>query len=123
MGEPFSDRLEASTFADDVEFQLRLEPDPRDEQAETTEAWISERLVSRLRHLGLAYELPLLSRLPTDGQWSYPEVQCSSLEREIIFLLNLAADPLLATATEPLLSMVRAAIREPRGRTLIVEAP
>lgn len=123
MPEPFADRLKASTYADDVEFQVRLNPDPRDEQAATTEAWISERLLNRLRHIGLAYELPLLSRLPADGQWSYPEVQCSSLEREIVFLLNLVADPLLAAATEPLLNMVRAAIREPRGLTLTVEAP
>jgi hypothetical protein len=50
-------------------------------------------------------------------------VQCSSLENEIVFVLNLVSDPLLAKTIEPLLRLVRLAIREPRGRTLTVEAP
>jgi hypothetical protein len=91
MPEQFFNRLDPSTYTADVEVQVRLDPDPRDERAKTTEAWISERLLNRLRHLGLAYELPLLSRLPVQDEWSYPEVQCSSLENEIVFVLNLVS--------------------------------
>ncbi|MFH0901143.1 MAG: hypothetical protein V2A73_10995 [Pseudomonadota bacterium] len=123
MPEPLTDRLDAATYEGDVPFHIRLVPDPRDEQTPEVETWLSERLLRRLRHLGLAYELPLLSRLPVAEPWSYPEVQCAQLEDEIIFLLNLVADPALRESTEALLGLIRQAIREPRGRTLTVEAP
>lgn len=86
------------------------------------EDWISERFVVRLRHLALAYDLPLLSRLPADGEIAYPEVQLSSGEDELAFVFELVADQALLRAIVPMREMIRRARHEPRGWSLVVEA-
>ena len=82
----YSDRLEVASYADDVQCQLNLGRDPRVEHSEPVEGWISERLLARLRHLGAAYELPLLERLPSAGFEFYPDIQVQDLEDELAFL-------------------------------------
>jgi hypothetical protein len=119
---PYENRLDVSSYARDVQCQLRLQPDPRDEGREPIEGWISERLLARLRHLGFAYELPLLARLPTVGAATYPEVQLSSIEDELVFLFGVVSDQVLLEAIAPLQEMIRVALRHPRGWSLIVEA-
>jgi hypothetical protein len=123
MKRALNDRLDAQKYADDEKCQVRLLSAPRDEQAMIADCWIPERLLSRLRHLGQAYELPLLSRLPVNGEWSYPKVQCPVLEDEILFVLSTVDDPLLARVTEPVLALVRRATRDHRGHCIVVETP
>jgi hypothetical protein len=116
-------RLDANAYRDDVQCQLRLKPDPRDEGREPIEGWISERLLARLRHLALAYELPLLARLPSDGSRVFPEVQIPSLEEELAFVFSIVTDQVLLDAIAPLREMIRVATHHPRGWSLVVDAP
>jgi hypothetical protein len=70
--------------------------------------------------------LPLLSRLPAAHdyeEWTYPEVQAVSLERELAFLLQHISDPLLSTALRPFAALLTAAMRHPGGRSIVVESP
>jgi hypothetical protein len=87
------------------------------------EDWISERLLARLRHLALAYDLPLLSRLPGDGAIAYPEIQLPSVEAELAFLFEVVTDHVLLQGIAPMREMIRRAMHEPRGWSLVVEAP
>jgi len=119
---PYENRLDVSSYASDVQCQLRLQPDPRDEGREPIEGRISKRLLARLRHLGCAYELPLLARLPTVGAATYPEVQLPSIEEELVFLFGVVSDQVLLAAIAPLQEMIKVALRHPRGWSLIVEA-
>ena len=119
------DRLDPARYSDDEPFQVRLEPHPRDQGASASamEAWIAERLVDRLRHVALAYELPLLGRLPVTDSMSYPEIQLAAVEDELEFILEVVSDHVLREALAPLRHMIGAAIRNPRGLSLVVEAP
>jgi hypothetical protein len=120
---PYENRLDVSTYRNDVQCQLRLQPDPRDEGREPIEGWISERLLGRIRHLGSAYELPLLARLPSVGTATYPEVQLASMEGELAFLFSVVSDRVLLDAIAPLREMIRVAMHHPQGWSLVVEAP
>ena len=123
MTNTHENRLDASTYSDDVQCQLRLQPDPRDEDTKPAEAWLAERLLARLRNLALAYELPLLSRLPTSGATTYPEIQLGSIEDELAFLFRVVSDPVLLEAIAPMREMIRVAMQHPRGWSLVVESP
>jgi hypothetical protein len=123
MDKAYENRLTAGTYQDDVQCQLRLQPDRRDEGRQPMEDWISERLLARLRHLAMAYDLPLLSRLPTDGTIAYPEIQLPSVEDELAFLFEIVTDHALLQAIAPMREMIRRATHEPRGWSLVVEAP
>ena len=123
MTNTHENRLDASTYSDDVQCQLRLQPDPRDEDTKPAEAWLSERLLARLRNLALAYELPLLARLPTSGATTYPEIQLGSMEDELAFLFRVVSDPVLLEAIAPMREMIRVAMHHPRGWSLVVESP
>ena len=123
MKTSYEARCRAATYVGDVQCELRLQPDPRDEDREATVGWISERLLSRLRHLALAYELPLLGRLSSDGSVSYPEVQFSAVEDELEFLYGIVTDGALLNAIAPLRTLIQQAARDPRGWSLRVELP
>jgi hypothetical protein len=123
MTNTHENRLDASTYSDDVQCQLRLQPDPRDEDMKPAEAWLSERLLARLRHLALAYELSLLARLPTSDATTYPEIQLGSMEDELAFLFRVVSDPVLLEAIAPMREMIRVAMHHPRGWSLVVESP
>ena len=56
MARAYDNRLMADSYRDDVQCQIRLQPDPRDPTRDAVEGWISERLLDRLRHLALAYD-------------------------------------------------------------------
>ncbi|MES2640675.1 MAG: hypothetical protein V4850_14365 [Myxococcota bacterium] len=123
MPDELSDRFDASRYSEDEEASFSLRLDPRAGRVVPLDLLLSERLLHRLRHLGLAYEMPLLSRLPASGKWFYPEEQIDPLSDEIAFVLRVVDDPLL-TATLAELSR----ILQPRGRSrlgwqLRVEAP
>jgi hypothetical protein len=119
----YSDRLEAASYADDVQCPLRLLRDPRDERSDPVEGRIAERLLARLKHLGLAYELPLLKRLPSTGVESYPENQVQELEDELAFLFGVISDDVLLKAIAPLRQMIGLAMHDPRGWLLRIECP
>jgi hypothetical protein len=123
MDGSFADRLLNETYSDDVVCELRLTPNPRDESREPVNTWISERLLGRLRHLGSAYELPLLGRIPRNGTTTYPEVQIPSLEDELAFIFEVVADPVLLHAIAPLRELLRLIKYEARGSSLTVEMP
>jgi hypothetical protein len=55
-----------------------------------------------MRHLGLAYELPLLGRLPSRGTTTYPEIQFGSIEDELAFLFGVVSDEALLQAIAPM---------------------
>jgi len=77
---------------------------------------ISERLLARLRHLGRAYELTLLARLPTYGEVAYyPEIQLGLLEDELAFLFEVVSDQALLRAVDPIVGLIHHAHRNPRG--------
>jgi hypothetical protein len=120
---PYENRLDGSTYGDDVQCQLRLQPDPRDEGGGPIEGWISQRLLARMRYLGLAYELSLLARLPSTGVTRYPEIQLESMEDELAFLFGVVSDQALLDAIAPMRDMLRVARHHPRGWSLVVEAP
>jgi hypothetical protein len=125
----FDDRFRAETYGNDPRYEVRLVPNPQDVAAQPPEsAWIPERLVLRLRHLALAYELPLLSRVPICGRpddetWTYPEQQLVRLEEEWAFLADRMKDDLLVGAFSPVLSLLAHGQVHPRGWSLVVEAP
>lgn len=119
----YSDRLEAASYGSDVQCQLRLVRDPREELSEPVEGWIAQRLLARLKHLALAYELPLLTRLPSLGVEIYPELQVQELEDELAFLFSVMSDDVLLKAIAPLREMIRVATHDPRGWFLRVECP
>jgi hypothetical protein len=123
MQKPYEDRTDAKTYLDDVQCQFRLQPHPRDEGSKPIEVWISERLLARTRHLGQAYELPLLSRLPSAGATTYPEIQLASMEDELAFMFSVVSDQVLLDAIDPIREMLRVAMHDPRGWSLIVETP
>jgi len=123
MTNPYKNRLDPTTYGDDVQCQIRLQPDPRDEGAQPTEGWISERLLARLRHLALAYDLFLLARLPTVGATIFPEIQLGPMEDELEFLFEVVSDAVLLEAIAPMREMIRVAMHHPRGRSLVVETP
>jgi hypothetical protein len=123
MTNNYQERLIGDTYRDDVECEVRLEPDPRDEGRSGLCAGMPERLLARLRSLGIAYQLPLLSRLPDNGQVVYPEIQLPSLEEEMVFLFEVVSDEALLRAVVPFREFIGRAKHEPRGWSLIVEAP
>jgi len=99
MAEPFTNRFDPDSFAQDPRVLIRLGSVSRCEAVAPTEAWISERLLQRLRHLGLAFELPLLSRLPAGtGRWFYPDEQLDSLADELALVAERVSDPALGPA-------------------------
>lgn len=122
MDKAYENRLTAGSYREGVQCQLRLQPDPRDESRQPMEGWISERLLARLRHLALAYDLPLLSRLPANGAIAYPEIQLPSVEDELAFLVEIVTDQALLHAIAPIQEMIRRATNEPLGWSLVVEA-
>ena len=117
-----SDRLEAASYADDVRCQLSLRRDPRVENSEPIDGWISERLLARLKHLGAAYELSLLKRLPSGGSEFYPDIQVQDLEDELAFLFNVISDDVLLEAIAPLREMIKVAMRS-SGWSLLIKSP
>jgi hypothetical protein len=119
----YENRLIGDTYRDDVQCELRLQPDPRDEGRDPMVGWISERLLARLRLLALAYELPLLGRLPAKGSIAYSEIQLGSVEDELAFLFEVVSDQVLLEAILPMREMIRRATHEPRGWSLMVETP
>jgi hypothetical protein len=121
MTNSYKDRIFPGAFKDDVECEVRLQPDPRDEATPGTSAWIPERLLSRLRYLGLAYELQLLARLPENGQVRYPEIQLPSLEDELAFLFQVVSDNALLETGLVLRDLIGRAMQDPRGWSLVVE--
>jgi len=78
MRRTFDDRLNPDSYRDDEPCQIRLEADPRDEKTDFVAGWISKKLLDRMRHLALAYDLPLLARLSGNGEVRYPEAQLSA---------------------------------------------
>jgi hypothetical protein len=123
MQNAYDNRLDMGTYGGDVQCQLRLQPHPKDEGREPIVNWISERLMARLRHLGLAYELPLLARLPAIGTIAYPEIQLVSVEDELAFLFHVVSDPALLEAIAPMRRMITMAVHERREWSLVVETP
>jgi len=124
MPNPYQNRLDAGEYEDDVQCKLRLEPHPRDESGQRAiEGWISDRLLARLSCLARAYELPLLARLPATGLVTYPQVQLSSIEDELELLFKVVSDNVLLDALAPMREMIQRATRDPRGWSLIAEAP
>jgi hypothetical protein len=120
----FDDRFDDQRYREDEACRIFLQPDPRDKaEPNFEEVWISERLLERLRHLGLAYELPLLSRISSTEDWTYPELQAVSLERELAFLMNHVSDPWLGAVLQPFAALLTEAMRHPRGRSIVVETP
>ena len=119
----YSDRLEAASYRSDVQCQLRLVRDPREKCSDPVEGWIAQRLLARLKHLALAYELTLLKRLPSSGVEIYPELQVQELEDELAFLFSVISDDVLLKAIAPLREMIRVATHDPRGWFLRVESP
>lgn len=87
------------------------------------EGWIAERLLARLKHLGLAYDLPLLKRVPSVGVEIFPEIQLQSLEDELAFLFSVISDNVLLNAIAPLREMIKVATHHPGGWFLRVEGP
>jgi len=113
MPEKFADRFDPATYAGDPPVLFRMGCDPRVEHVPPVEAWVSDRLFHRLRHLGLAFELPLLGRLPAGtGKWFYPEQQIDALVDEVAFVSDRVDDPLLEVALASLTPLFR-----PRGRS------
>jgi len=123
MYNPYENRLDASSYAIDQRWLLRLQPHPRDEGSEPIEGGIAERLLGRLRYLGAAYELPLLARLPLTGAVTYPQAQLASIEDELAFVFDVVSDQVLLNAISPLSEMLGVALHQPRGWSLVVEAP
>ncbi len=99
MADAFTNRFDPDSFARDPRILIRLGSVSRCEEVAPTEAWISERLLQRLRHLGLAFELPLLSRLPAGtGRWFYPDEQLDALADELALVVERVSDPALGSA-------------------------
>ena len=121
MSSMSENKLIAATYVEDVMCELRLAPSPKDEVRQPMVRWISERLLDRLRHLALAYELPLLARLPTNGSATYPEVQLAPIEEELAFLFEVVSDNALLEALSPVREMLKTAEHDRRGWSLIVE--
>ena len=117
----FEDRMRPATYADDVECEIRLEPDPRDERQSVRSSWISERLLARIRFLALAYELPLLGRIPATGATAYPGTQMESLEDELEFIGTIVEDALLFDALKPVTEFIARIKKEARGGSLTIE--
>ena len=121
MTNDYKSRVLSNAFQDDVLCEVRLRPDLRDRASLSESAWISERLLARLRYLGLAYELPLLARLPSTGQVSYPEIQLPLLEDELAFVFEVVSDRALLEAALALRDLIARAKQNPRGWSLVVE--
>ena len=114
-------KLRAATYRDDVVCEIRLHRHPKDESREPLVAWMSERLLQRLRHLALAYDLSLLGRLPGSGSITYPEIQLDAIEDELAFLFGVVSDEALLEAVSPIRELIRKAQHECRGCSLSVE--
>ena len=53
----------------------------------------------------------------------YPEVQLVSVEDELAFLFEVVSDRVLLAAIAPMREMIKRAMHDPRGWSLVVEAP
>ena len=92
-------RFDLMTYAEDPKALVRLGSVSRCEVVAPIDTWISERLLQRVRHLALAFELPLLSRLPAGtGRWVYPDEQLDALADELVLVVERVDDPALASA-------------------------
>jgi hypothetical protein len=121
--ERYSDRLAAASYSSDVQCQLRLVRDSRVEHSQPVEGRMSKRLLARLKHLGLAYEVSLLKRLPSPGVEVYSDIQVEELEDELAFLFSVVSDDVLLAAISPLREMIRVATHDPGGWVLRIESP
>lgn len=119
MADAFTNRFDPDSFAQDPRVLIRLGSVSRCEAVAPTEAWISERLLQRLRHLGLAFELPLLSRLRVGtGRWFYPDEQ---LADELALVVERVSDPALGSALASLNPLFHRRGRCPGSLQLMVE--
>lgn len=120
MPKRFEDRLLSDTYREDVCCEVRFQPASRDLEGEALRDEVPERLLNRLRHLVLAYDLPLLGRLPQNGAVTFPEVQLLSLEDELEFLFEVVSDQALLDAVTPFRVLTGRAKNDPRGWSLVV---
>ena len=118
----FADRLSQDRYKNDVQCTIRLQPDPRDELRSAMTVPIPYRLLGRLRCLGQAYELPLLSRLPGNGHAAYHVTQMASLEDELAFVCEVVDDADLLEVLQLLGEHIGEARHRPRGWSLVFES-
>ena len=111
MTHEYGDRFDAATYADD-EFVHVFRSD-RYSPFEDSELWVPERLWSRIRYIGQAYELHLTPLL--DGSIDpvfLNAVQLVQWESELVLIAALVDNPLLASWLGLLVGLLR---MEPQG--------
>lgn len=110
----YSDRLDPATYEDDEPIAI-YEEDP----GEAGALYISERLFSRLVHLGEAYELhhlPLLGRIEPV---QLGRAQCVALCDELAFVAERVDDPLTVAAAQSVSDYLDARVRRPGAETFV----
>jgi hypothetical protein len=110
----FQDRLDATTYADDVLVGI-YEQDPSDSDA----LWLSERLFARLVLIAKAYELRTLSWLGGSDPVRLGHSQCEDLLGELEFVANRVDDPLLSDLCREVDAYLSTRLRRP-GSALTV---
>ena len=98
------DRLDGATYADDPLIGWTTVD-------ESTEAWVPDRIVDRMRHLGSAYEMHLLPLLPGVEPVVLNSTQVRNLIEEIDWVLERGDDPVLRNAVHDLGPVLSAALR------------
>lgn len=106
--EPFADRLDPATYADDVLVGV-YESDPGEPDA----LWLSERLMARLVHAAIGYELHTLPMLAQNEPLTLNRARTESLEHEIAFVGERLDDPVAAQTVMALSAYISERLRRP----------
>ncbi len=106
----YANRLDAATYADDKQVHFGIARSQKD-----PESWIgvSDRLISRLTSLGMAYELGHVQRIDIYGDTIFKSQQCEKLYRELAFLGSFVRDPALGAALNTLGKLIKPALGKP----------
>jgi hypothetical protein len=116
----FLDRLNPSRYAQDEEVSIGT-AEPGGEPIWALS--IPERLFSRVQQIASAYELHLLPAIDYNDRVRLMASQVETLCRELAFVRERIADPLLAQHLETLTKLAESCLRAGRTKELVLEGP
>lgn len=112
-----SDRLDASTYADDPPVAVGVATSNNEEWI----LWIPERLWDRLLALGAGYQLHRLRLMQGEERVVLDRVQLPFLVEELNFLRRTSKDPLLVSTVTDLTQLATRVIDESLLDALVIE--
>jgi hypothetical protein len=117
---PYSDRLDSATYADDQPVRFSVLTESRRDRFEVE---MPENLFARAISLGRAYQLHVLSTLEVYAETSLHKAQCDSLLHELEFVLTITTDQLLSLHLLKVIEALRLVVQGQTPAGLLIEGP